>query len=109
MPQSICLDGTSFMLDADRLEVHVQVPGLKEISQSLATPWIRAEQGQAMEPVAAFEDGTTVYFHCPPEGETGCCHYVVESARAHHWRLSIDEKSSDGQRQHVAHVQLVLD
>lgn len=109
MSQTIRLDGTNLNLDVDRIEVHLEVPSLHEVSQSKSKPWIREEGGEAMEPIVAYHDGTTVFFHCPPEGEASGCHYVVESARPHHWDMKLDEEQANGSRLRIARFQLVLD
>ena len=111
MSVAICLDGVRLYVDADDVEVDFHVRGLAEKSLETCTPWIR-EEGEALEPVAHYEDGTTIYYRSPAEGteeaaEVGS--YTVESSRSHHWDMSISNQRRDGAIARVARFDLHLD
>jgi hypothetical protein len=96
-------------VDAEEVEVDLAIPGLEKTDVEGCEPWVRDEAGEAMEPVAHFTDGTTIYFHCPPEGTAEACGYRVDSPRPHHWEMSIDKKRQDGQEIRVARLNVQLD
>lgn len=109
MSHTVCLDGVNLVLDVDQVDVDLTLPGLKEIGQERATPWIRCETGEAMEPVACFEDGTTIFFHCAPEGEADGRGYRLESSHPHHWNVAFREGEAEGQKIRVALIQAELE
>lgn len=109
MSHTVCLDGVSMVLDVDAVDVDLAVPGLKECSQEQAGPWVRCETGEAMEPVACFEDGTTIYFHCAPEGEPDGRGYRLESSHPHHWKVAFLDRQEGGQTVRVARIQPELE
>jgi hypothetical protein len=92
MSEAVCLDGVKLELDVDRIEVDLKIAGLAPASIDCAA-WERCGGGEAMEPVATFEDGTVIYFHCAPEGEPVAPGYRVESPRPHEWAIALDEPS----------------
>ena len=106
MTQAVCLDGVHVDLDVDRIDVDLTIPGLRTVYEEAA--WDRCPEGEAMEPVARFEDGTTIFFHCAPEGEPDYRGYRVESARPHRWAIELKEEQAPQQRLRVAmlHVDL---
>lgn len=95
MGQTISLDGATLYLDADPIVVDLAIPGLEEVNQEHAPPWVRCRSGEAMEPVACYQDGTIIFFRCPPEGEPEGGSYQLESARPHHWTLRIEEAEAE--------------
>lgn len=109
MSHTVCLDGVNLILDVDEVDVDLTLPGLKECAQEGATPWVRCESGEAMEPVACYEDGTTIFFHCPPEGEPDGRGYRLESSHPHHWNVAFKEGVSEGHKVKIARIQAELD
>lgn len=91
MSESICLDGVKLELDVDRVEVDLKLPGVEPASIEEGV-WERCEGGEAMEPVASFQDGTVIFFHCAPEGEPSAPGYRVESPRPHEWAIALAEE-----------------
>jgi hypothetical protein len=104
MSQTVCLDGVSLVLDVDRIDVDLTIPGLEEVSQEEGPPWVRCETGEAMEPVTCFEDGTAIYFHCPPEGTCDGRAYRVQSTHPHHWALELQEGEEEGHPIRIARL-----
>lgn len=91
MSESICLDGVKVELDVERVDVDLQIPGLAPADVEEGC-WGRCESGEAMEPIARFQDGTVIYFHCAPEGEPPSPGYRVESPRPHEWAIVLGEE-----------------
>lgn len=91
MSESICLDGVKVELDVDRVDVDLKIPGLVPASIEEGV-WERCESGEAMEPIATFQDGTVILFHCAPEGEPASPGYRVESPRPHEWAIELGEE-----------------
>jgi len=109
---AVCIDGVTVNVDADEVEVDLAIPGLEETDVETCEPWVRNQCGEAMEPVAHFKDGTTIYFHCPTEGtaETlGVRGYTVDSPRPHHWEMRIGKRQQAGQEIRVARLNVQLD
>lgn len=90
MSESICLDGVKVELEVDRVDVDLQIPGLARAAVEEGV-WERCEGGEAMEPIARFQDGTTIFFHCAAEGEPTAPGYRVESPRPHEWAIALGE------------------
>lgn len=109
MSHTVCLDGVNMVLDVDEVEVDLTIPGLKECGQEKARPWVRCETGEAMEPVAYFEDGTTIYFHCAPEGEPDGRGYRLESSHPHHWKVAFQDRSAADQTLRIALIRPELE
>jgi len=88
MSKTVCLDGVKIDLDVERVDVDFHIPTLAPACPD-GTGWGRCEAGEAMEPIACFEDGTVIYFHCPPEGEPCVPGYHVSSRRPHQWQIDL--------------------
>ena len=96
MGEVVCLDGVKLELEVDRVDVDLEVPGLAHAPIDEGG-WERCEGGEAMEPVASFEDGTVIFYHCAPEGEPAAPGYRVESSKPHEWAIELgQEQASQG-------------
>lgn len=103
MSESICLDGVRVELDVDRVDVDLKIPGTAPAAIEEGV-WERCEGGEAMEPIASFQDGTVIFFHCAPEGEPTAPGYRVESPKPHEWAIELGEEHEGQAKVRVARL-----
>lgn len=87
----ICLDGVAIAVAADRIELELADCDLMPANHPEGGSEHRCLDGEPCHPLMHFHDGTTIYLHCPPEGEEGPTGYHVSSPRQHRWAITFIE------------------
>lgn len=97
MERMICLDGVAVQLDVDRVEVDLHRPDLQPADHPDGGHSAACCNGDVWHPLMSFHDGTTVYLHCPNEGEDGPLGYKIDSPRPHRWNITFlpDEERAE--------------
>ncbi len=111
MERMICLDGVAIALDVDKVEIDLQCPGLfpanhLDIDDDQCCHGCHG--GEKWHPIMSFHDGTTVYLHCPPEGEDGHLGYRVQGPRPHRWNIAFMEDATAERLEKVARLSINL-
>jgi hypothetical protein len=88
MERLICLDGVTVRLDVDRVEVDLHRPGLQPADHPDGHYEVACCNGDVWHPIMSFDDGTTVYLHCPEDGADGPLGYKVDGPRPHRWHIT---------------------
>lgn len=95
MERIICLDGVEITLDVDKVEVDLRGPHMKPADHLAQDEPPHCHDGDRWQPIMSYEDGTTVYLHCPPEGEDGHLGYRVAGPRPHRWTIEFQEAGAE--------------
>lgn len=95
MERMICLDGVAVRLDVDRVEVDLHRPGLVPADHPHGHQEAACCNGDLWHPLMSYQDGTTVYLHCPVEGEEGPLGYRIDSPRPHRWNITFLPQTSE--------------
>ena len=94
MERMICLDGVPITLGVEKVEIDLACPGLRPADHPDGhAPKVCAD-GEHWQPIMTFHDGTTIYLHCPPEGEDGPLGYHVDGPQQHRWNITIMEEGA---------------
>lgn len=102
MERMICLDGVAIALDVDKVEIDLSSPGLQPADHPDSPHEHHCRDGEKWQALMSYQDGTTVYLHCPPEGEEGPLGYKVAGPRPHRWNITFLENAAQGNREKVA-------
>lgn len=89
MVRTICLDGINVALEVDKVEIDLRGPGLQPCSPDSLTADLWCVDGERWQPLMSFQDGSTLYLHCPPEGEDAPLGYKVDGPRPHRWNITV--------------------
>lgn len=84
MVRMICLDGVTHAIEVDKVEFDLVGPGRTPCSG----PDDHADSEEWC-PLMTFEDGSTLFLHCPPEAEQDTVSYRVRGPRPHRWNISL--------------------
>lgn len=109
MERMICLDGVAIALDVDKVEIDLQCPGLQPANHLDGDDEQRCHDGEKWHPIMSYHDGTTVYLHCPPEGEDGHLGYRVRGPRPHRWNIAFLSEAEAGPLEKVAKLSFALE
>lgn len=94
MERMICLDGVPITLGVEKVEIDLACPGLRPADHPEGQSPKVCVDGEHWQPLMTFHDGTTIYLHCPPEGEDGPLGYHVDGPRQHRWNITIMEEGA---------------
>lgn len=104
MERIICLDGVEITLDVDKVEVDLRGPHLLPTDHQDECEPGHCHAGERWQPIMSYDDGTTVYLHCPPEGEDGHLGYRVAGPRPHRWTIAFLDLPGEVGTERVAHL-----
>lgn len=83
MVRMISLDGVDVALDVDRVEIDWRGSGLQPATCDVDD----CHHGERWQPIMSFQDGSTLFLHCPPdEGTLG---YKVAGPNPHRWNITV--------------------
>jgi hypothetical protein len=89
MARVICLDGVNIALDVDKVEIDWRTSGLTPVTSDVED----CHQGERWQPIMSFQDGSTLFLHCPSDDEM--LGYRVDGPNPHKWNITVlagDEK-----------------